>query len=302
MAGRLARLSQFFSRGMAVAAACILISAGDESVLAQDNNQPTTLTKEIEAATGLHLAYIKTGNGRVDRLTENGLESIGKQLDVRTTIEVEGVHGVDPSSDELSFYPFLYWAVSRDAAPLSDASVAALNAYIQSGGTIVFDTRDAADQAITGNAPHPGLERLTTALDIPQLIMVPNDHVLTKSFYLLQSFPGRWANGQVWVDARSNTAGRDGVSPVIIGSNDWAAAWALDDDNRPIIDTDESVPRQREYAARFGVNLVMYALAGNYKADQVHTAELVKRLGDRASEAGFDIPLDNNGQNGGGNE
>jgi len=302
MAGRLSRVSHIFSRGLAVAVASIVVFASSDLVYAQSNEQPSPITKEIEAATGLHLAYIKTGNGRVDRLTENGLESIGKQLDVRTTIDVEGVHGVDPATDTLSFYPFLYWVVSRDAEALSEPSVTALNAYMQSGGTIVFDTRDAADQAVTGNAPHPGLEKLTTALDIPRLITVPTNHVLTKSFYLLQSFPGRWANGQVWVDARSNAAGRDGVSPVIIGANDWAASWALDADNRPIIDTDESVPRQREYAARFGVNLVMYALAGNYKADQVHTAELVKRLGDQAGEAGFDVPLDNNNQSGDENE
>ena len=36
---------------------------------------------------------------------------------------------------------------------------------------------------------------------------------------------------------------------------------------------------QREMAYRFGVNLVMYALTGNYKADTVHAPALLKRLG-----------------------
>src|SRR3546814_4321537 len=40
-------------------------------------------------------------------------------------------------------------------------------------------------------------------LDVPPLATVPPDHVLTKSFYLMQEFPGRWADGQVWVEARS---------------------------------------------------------------------------------------------------
>ena len=36
---------------------------------------------------------------------------------------------------------------------------------------------------------------------------------------------------------------------------------------------------QREMAFRAGVNLVMYALTGNYKADQVHIPALLERLG-----------------------
>ena len=37
--------------------------------------------------------------------------------------------------------------------------------------------------------------------------------------------------------------------------------------------------RQREMAFRTGINIVMYALTGNYKADQVHVPALLERLG-----------------------
>jgi len=281
MSGRLNRLFGRPAQSFAAIGFAALLGMSSDTALAQD--------KAMESATGLHFAYIATDNGRVDRMSENGLESLGKQLDLRTTIDVTGVHSVVPGEDVLSFYPFLYWVVSRDSPAPESIAITALNEYMGAGGTIVFDTRDAADQAITGNAPHPGLARVTEALDIPRLTTVPNDHVLTKSFYLLQTFPGRYANGQVWVDANNNTSGRDGVSPVIIGGHDWAAAWALDEDNRPLIDTDNSLPRQQEFAVRFGINIAMYALAGNYKSDQVHTAELVKRLGDQETlERGLD--------------
>ena len=36
--------------------------------------------------------------------------------------------------------------------------------------------------------------------------------------------------------------------------------------------------KQREFAYRFGVNLVMYAMTGNYKADQVHIKSILMRL------------------------
>jgi len=124
-------------------------------------------------------------------------------------------------------------------------------------------------------------------LDIPRLTEVPSDHVLTKSFYLLQVFPGRWANGPVYVQAaQASSGGRDGVSPVIIGSNDWAAGWAVTNLDGALVDLEKDIPRQREFSIRFGVNIAMYALSGNYKADQVHAAALVERLG----EGNRDLP------------
>jgi hypothetical protein len=116
--------------------------------------------------------------------------------------------------------------------------------------------------------------------------MVPADHVLRKSFYLLKDFPGRWQGGAVWVEAlppvqpgadASPARGGDGVSPVIIGGNDWAGAWAVDASGRPLAEPVPGGETQRETAYRFGVNLVMYALTGNYKTDQIHAAALLER-------------------------
>lgn len=230
-------------------------------------------------ALGLHLGYVITGDSRLDQMSASALEGLSGSLTRRTTIEPTGVRGVDPSADPLMFYPFLYWPVSRDAPSLSEKASAALNAYMASGGTIVFDTQDQGDRAALGNMVHPGLERITASLDVPALGPVPEDHVLTKSFYLMQTFPGRWANGTVWVDKNPSGAASDGVSSVIIGSNDWAAGWALTEDGEPIVSLETDIPRQREWAIRFGVNVAMYALSGNYKSDQVHAAALVERLG-----------------------
>jgi len=113
---------------------------------------------------------------------------------------------------------------------------------------------------------------------IPPLLPVPQDHVLTKSFYLLSQFPGRVTGGTVWVEARGNRY-NDGVSSVIIGSNDWAGAWAVEADGAASFPVVPGGERQREMAYRFGVNWVMYALTGNYKTDQVHVPAIMERLG-----------------------
>ena len=268
--GRLSYLKPKLSRGLAtLLIVSFIVIPLDTS--AQDKN--------LEAATALHLAYVKTGNGRLDRMSGVALESLARQLTTRTTIEPAGAKGINPETDDLVFYPFLYWPVTRDAQPLSDKANANLNSYMAGGGTIVFDTQDEGDRALRGSEPHPGLTVLTEKLDIPALTKTPEDHVLTKSFYLIQTYPGRWANGAVWVDRDTNGAARDGVSSVILTSNDWAAGWALDEDGNELAEIEKDIPRQREMSIRAGVNVAMYALSGNYKADQVHAAALIERLG-----------------------
>ena len=251
------------------------------SVMAQDMAKTADESRILAAATGLHLAYVETGDVRRDELSRVAMEGLREQLDGRTTIEPAGVHGITPDMPGLEMYPFLYWPVRRDSSALSPAERLSINAYMASGGTVVFDTGDEGDRVLRAGAPHPGLKRISEGLDIPRLSEAPTDHVLTKSFYLLQVFPGRWANGPIYVQAtQSGTSGRDGVSPVIIGSNDWAAGWAVTGDDGSLVDLEKDIPRQREMSIRFGVNIAMYALSGNYKADQVHAAALVERLGE----------------------
>lgn len=247
-------------------------------------NETQDSPRVLEAVTGLHLAYIETGDTRRDRLSRTALESLARQLTARTTIEPAGVHSVAPDDSGLYLYPFLYWSVRRDTPALTPQAAANINNYMASGGTVIFDTADEGDRALRSGAPHPGLARVTQDLDIPALTTIPEDHVLTKSYYLTQVFPGRWANGPVYVQAGDNSSsGRDGVSPVIIGSQDWAAGWAIDPDAGSVIELSKDIPKQREMSVRFGINIAMYALAGNYKADQVHAAELIERIGSSKS-------------------
>jgi hypothetical protein len=175
--------------------------------------------------------------------------------------------------------------VAPEQPPLDPATLARLNAYMLNGGTLVFDTRDrsvgGAADLMGGGPGAQRLRQLAEGLDIPPLEPVPPDHVLTKAYYLMQDFPGRYAGGDVWVQSAEDDAAadNDGVSPVIIGAVDWAGAWAIDGSGRALYPTVPGGERQREMAYRFGVNLVMYALTGNYKADQVHVPAILERLG-----------------------
>ena len=263
-------------RSGAAAAALLLALASPPLALvpmkpaqAADDMQATKVTAET------FLAYVRTGDGMVDETSRAGLEGLVDVLNRRTAVETAGAVGVDPETDELAFYPMLYWPVSPGQRGLSDQARSRINEYLRSGGTILFDTRDQSAGALGGNAT---LQALVAGLDVPPLTPVPPDHVLTKSFYLLNDFPGRYNGGELWIEAREGHA-NDGVSPILIGGNDWAAAWAVNRNGQPMYAVVPGGERQREMAFRFGVNLVMYALTGNYKADQVHVPAILERLG-----------------------
>jgi hypothetical protein len=236
---------------------------------------------DLKATKDTWLAYVKTGDRATDATTHSGLQGLSEVLNRRTAVETAGALGVDVENDELAFFPLLYWTVTPSQPALSDHARSRLNDFLRNGGTILFDTRDRQFGAVGGFGNGPGAQRLrqlVDGLDIPPLAPVPPEHVLTKSFYLLQDFPGRYAGGEVWLEAQEGRT-NDGVSPVVIGANDWAGAWAADDSGRALNAVVPGGERQREMAFRFGVNLVMYALTGNYKADQVHVPAILERLG-----------------------
>jgi hypothetical protein len=230
-----------------------------------------------------------TGNAEIDSASRAGLVGLSRFLAERTAFEPAEPMGVDIGRDDLAFFPLLYWPIDPSAPEPAAAALQRIDAFMKNGGTILFDTRDEL-LAPPGGGAGPGtlaLRRILSNLDLPPLEPAPGDHVVTKAFYLLQDFPGRYQGGALWVEAmpeaksqeeRPARAG-DGVSPILITSNDLAGAWAVDEAGAPLYPTVPAEPRQRELAYRAGVNIVMYALTGNYKADQVHVPALLERLG-----------------------
>ncbi|SFE50355.1 DUF4159 domain-containing protein [Roseivivax sediminis] len=287
LTGRL-RGSRGAPAAAAILAAVLILPGGAEA----QESQPTGDDFAIEATAEVTLAHVLTGNENVDEVAAAGLQGLSDTLFYRTSVEPGEPLGVDLENDELAFFPLLYWPVTPDQPTPSGDAYAKLNEYLRSGGMILFDTRD-ADIAGFGAASPNGrkLQELAEPLDIPPLEPVPQDHVLTRTFYLLQDFPGRYVGRDVWVEAAPPDAElvdgmpfrnlNDNVTPVVIGGNDWASAWAVSDNGQPMLPLGRgfSGERQREIAYRFGVNLVMHVLTGNYKSDQVHVPALLDRLG-----------------------
>jgi hypothetical protein len=234
------------------------------------------------------LAYVITGDAQVDEASKRGLAALSRTLAERTSLTPGEPMGVDPAKDELAFYPLLYWPIVATRPQPGPAAKSALAAFMKNGGTTLFDTRDALVRRPGAQTPEGAwLKTLLAGVDVPELEPVPRDHVVTKTFYLLDGLVGRTTNGETWIEALppppangEPTPARagDSVSPIIIASNDFAGAWAQTASGEPMFPLVPGGRRQRELALRAGVNIVMYTLTGNYKADQVHVRDLLERL------------------------
>ncbi|AOZ70483.1 LytTR family transcriptional regulator [Rhodobacter xanthinilyticus] len=246
--------------------------------------------RAIAAASNVVLAAMPSGDAEVDRIALAGLRGLSDTLAMRTTVEPSEPMQIDLARDDLALFSLIYWPVTAGQPAPSPEGYAKLNRYLRGGGMILFDTRDADLAEMSATPAGQRLQALAAPLDIPPLEPIPPDHILTRTFYLLQTFPGRY-DGSIWVEAAPPEAAaaegmpfrqlNDGVTPVVIGGNDWAAAWAQDARGMPMFPVGRGLSgeRQREVALRFGVNLVMHVLTGNYKSDQVHVPALLERLG-----------------------
>ena len=286
------RLPRRLGGGATAGAAALLALALAAPPQARAADVATDDARALAASLRTTFAHVLTGDATVDRLALGGLRGLTAILAARTAVEPGEPASVDLETDPLALYPILYWPIAPAQPTPSDEAMARLNAYMRGGGMIVFDTRDRhLDVGGGASANTAALRRLTARLDLPPLEAAPFDHVLTRAFYLLEEFPGRFTGGRVWVEAAQDPeatatdgapfrALNDGVSPVVVGSADWAAAWAVDEQGQFLAPVAGAAGwRQREMAYRFGVNLVMYALTGNYKSDQVHVPALLERLG-----------------------
>lgn len=291
----LSRRHKIFSIFMISALVIVIFNVAQSSspLFAQKRTQTDNVMAQSAGKT--RLAYVKTGDSELDNSSQTGLEALSQFIQSRTTINPGSVVGLDLDNDELAFYPLIYWPIDANSPMPTQKALEKINAFMRQGGTVLFDTHDQMQTGlnlkgeITPNTQK--LRDILGGLDIPALEQTPPDHVLSRSFFIMPDFPGRYRGSPLWIsssamgenDKRPIHAG-DGVSPILITANDLAGAWAHDGKGAwkyPLVPNDQT---QRIWAFRGGLNIVMYVLTGNYKADQVHVPALLKRLGEEREQ------------------
>lgn len=192
------------------------------------------------------------------------------ELAKRTSVEVTpDAVPVNASSPDLFYLPLLYWAADGDFPPLDAQSRAQLSRYMTFGGFILCDSVDGAEDS----GAIPAFKReLAAILPGTPPVLIPREHVIYKSFYLLDRAEGRTvASPELWGVATDNRIA------AVLTRNDLGGAWARDNFGNYVHEVVPGGEPQRERAMRLGINLIMYALCLDYKEDQVHIPFILKK-------------------------
>lgn len=250
---------------MLIAAFTVAASMPAISVITQPAQAATPAENAARYASGVYLGYVQTPSERINDETRTGLSALVSALRDRTSVRPSGTAAIDIERDDLYFFPFILWPVTSNAPALSPQAQAKVQDYIDNGGVILFDTRD---QGLTTRGT-ADLRRIIGDININPLVPVDDEHLLTQTFYLVSGVPGVTSGGSVWVES-PRAGGSENVSSIILGGNNWANAWA------GILVSPRSW--ERELAIRAGINMVMYAMTGDYKADMQHVDTILERL------------------------
>jgi hypothetical protein len=242
-----------FLRGAAAAAAAVAVPGG---------------VRAASDVSRLAIGIVQHGGDWNPR--PSALRRLGWELTRRTSIETSNEPvAVRLDRPGLHRHPFLVLAGAGAFPPLSEAERAALRRHLQYGGFLLADAADGSD----GDGFDAAVRReLARVLPAAPLQPIPRDHVLNKSFYLLDRQGGR-VLVKPWLEAQA----LDGRLAVVYSQNDLGGAWArseLGDWEYPCTPGGEA---QRETAIRLGVNIAMYALCTDYKDDAVHLPFILRR-------------------------
>jgi len=265
----------------------ILLAPNDEAY-ATSSPSDQLPSKEMISILSSRLAYVLNGDNNIDATAYDGLKHLTNELRARTSYEPGDPIGLDLNKDDLSLYPLIYWPVYASMPQPNEKVIQKLATFMRSGGTVIFDTRngDAHSNVIGESQESSWLRLLLQQLDVPVVEQVPRDHVITKTYYLINKIQGSSEPCDSWVektfmdvaDERRNNViqSTDNVSSLIITSCNLASAWSRFSRENTFSSNKDT--HNLELAMRSGINIVMYTLTGNYKSDQVHKRRIIERL------------------------
>jgi len=233
--------------------------------------------RAIGPGSKFRFGQLQLGTGSSWNPRPSALRRMAWEIEKRTSIDVELEPAiVTPSSDALHETPFLYLAGDRAIDLPSASGIEALRRFLTFGGFMLVDSAEGStDGAFDGS-----VRKLVSAVfdlrptsgSVKGLEVVPADHVVYKSFYLLDKPVGRLS-----IAPAMEGVVRDGRLVCVYIPNDLGGAWARDDFGNYDFPCEPGGEKQRELSFRMGVNLVMYALCLDYKSDQVHVPFIMKR-------------------------
>ncbi|MEP9410270.1 MAG: DUF4159 domain-containing protein [Candidatus Brocadia sp.] len=192
------------------------------------------------------------------------------ELIKRTSVEAR-IDSVTFRADDVNLfeYPFLYMTGDQEFLPFSEKEIGNLKLYLEFGGTLLIDDCIGKSDFGFDKSVRREIKRLFPNKSLEKL---PADHTIFKSFYLLNQ-----AYGRIMEKSYLETVMIENRAAIIYSQNDLGGAWAKDPLGSWEYEVIPGGETQRAMAFRLGINIIMYALTGDYKQDQVHLPFILKR-------------------------
>lgn len=179
------------------------------------------------------------------------------------------IKGIAADEPKLWREPFAVWFGAEAVGPLSDAEVRGLRQFFDLGGILFVDDSNPA----LGDFGKSARRELARVLPEVPVVPTPPGHVVYKSYYLIPSAVGRVTGPDTLHMMR-----RGRQVSVLFSDHDLLGALARNGETWAL-PMQSSEPSARQMAVRFAVNIAMFVLCLDYKDDQVHAEELMRRRG-----------------------
>jgi hypothetical protein len=188
----------------------------------------------------------------------------GRRTSIDVAREATRVKIADPALFE---QPLLVWTGSGPFAELPAKERALLVKHLRMGGLLWVDGQSRDDGFIDAVR-----RELLAMFPREKLAPLEKDHVLYKSYYILDGVVGRTAD-------EKRAAGIEIAQRLLVVVTECDVLGALERDRFGTwrFECEPGGERQRERALRFGVNLLMVATCLDYKSDQVHIPFIMKK-------------------------
>ena len=166
--------------------------------------------------------------------------------------------------------PLVILAGEEPPEALSPKEIRILSNYIRAGGILWIEN----DSEVAGG-DFENWTKKTLKEVFPQLSLLPvkSGNILFKTFFLMKE-----AGGLRLQNPGLEELDYNGRIAVIYDRNDLLGVWEKDALGNPLYPAIPGGSLQRELGKRLTLNIILYALTGDYKADAVHQPYLLEKM------------------------
>jgi len=165
--------------------------------------------------------------------------------------------------------PFLVFT-TQTKIEWSDQEREILKRYLSGGGFLLVEDRSGQKN---GSFDYSFRQEMKKIFPEKSFKIIPRDHAIYRSFYLLRSIGGRKIVNNYFEGLEI-----DGRIALVYSQNDLLGAWAKDIFGNYLYECEPGKQAQRWESEKCMINIILYSLTGSYKTDKIHIPFIEEKL------------------------